>query len=386
MRRYVGHYLAPHPSRGIRELYASKVILDFAVALVMLYEPIYLYRQGFSVISILGFYLGVYFLCFFLLPLGGKIGRMVGYERAMALSGPFLILYYLSFVAISGDWRFVVPAAVMLAIQKSIYWPSYHADFAASSQGPETGREISNLTALTSLVTAFAPALGGMLVMLGGWVTLFAVVIVLVIASNIPMLITPEISAGRGLPYLSAVRRVFRSENRRRFLAYLGYGEEMIALGLWPVFIALKVPDLLSLGMIVSSAMIVRVLVVLYTGGLVDEGARQPVLRNGVVFTAGSWLIRPLAVGGLGVFLFDAFYGVSKNMVAIPMASINYELSRSDRAEIDHAVFFEMALGVGKALACLLAMAIFWVFPDGWWLAFLLAGAFTALYALMRDG
>lgn len=383
-RHFWEHYLAPHPSREVRELWLSAAIRDFAVAMVMVFEPIYLYRLGFSAIAILGFYAVLYLLYFFLLPIGYRIAAKRGFEHTMVLASPFLILYYLSFFAIAWDWRFIFLALVTLVIQKMLYWPSYHADFAIWHKNSESGREISNLSALLSLSAALAPVVGGLVIAFGGFPALFVLVSVLIVVSNLPMLTTPEKASQATVPYGASVRRVFKPANRRHLLSFLGFGEEIVALVLWPIFIALKVPDLLSIGAIITLAMVVKLLVTLYVGGLVDEGARMPVLRNGVIFTLGSWVIRPLVAGGLGVFLFDSFYRVAKNMTLVPMTATIYD-NAQQRDGVEYIVFFEMALALGKILACLVGIAIFWLVPGAWWLIFLMAGALTLLYGLMPE-
>jgi hypothetical protein len=383
-RHFFEHYLAPHPAREVRELFMSRALRDFAVALVMVFEPIYLYREGFGVIAILAFYAVLYALFFFLLPLGYRIARQRGYEKTMALSTPFLILYYLAFFGIAWDWRFIFLALAALAIEKMLYWPAYHSDFALWHKGSESGREVAGMAAILSLTGALAPLIGGAVIALGGFTSLFLLVAVILVISNIPMLLTPERVEPEPVPYWPAVRRVFKHQNRRHFWAFMGFGEELIALVLWPVFIGIAVPDLLSLGAIITLAMAVKLAITLYVGGLVDEGARMPVLRNGVVFSAASWLIRPLANGPLGVFLFDSFYRVSVNMTIVPITAITYD-NALDKGGTEYIVFFEMVLSLAKIAACLLGMLVFWLVPDGWWIIFLIAGAFTVLYTLIPE-
>lgn len=381
-REFWEHYFAPHPAREVRELFMSRAIRDLAVAMVMVFEPIYLYRQGFSIFAILGFYAAVYVVFFFLLPIGHKVARRKGYEHTMLFATPVLIIYYLSFFAIGWDWRFIFLAVVALGVQKTLYWQSYHSDFALWHKHSEAGREIADMTALLSLTRAIAPLIGGVVIALGGFSALFILVSVILVVSNIPMLATPERVIPIRTQYLPAMKRLFAKPNRRHFWTYIGYGEELIALVLWPIFIALKVPDLLTLGAIVSLAMGAKVVVTLYVGSLVDDGARMPVLRNGVVFSIGSWLIRPLVAGGLGVFLFDSFYRVSKNMTNVPLTATAYDNTQGSGGT-DYIVFWEMALCLGKLAACLLGMLVFWLFPDGWWLIFILAALFSILYTLM---
>ncbi len=384
LRHFIEHYLAPHPSREVKEILQSTTILDFAVSLVMVFEPIYLYSQGFSIEQILLFYGAVYILYFFLLPIGGRICHSHGYEHTILISSPFLILYYLSFFAIAYSRLFIVAAVISLAIQKILYWPSYHSNFATWSEQTESGREISNTWAMASFASAAAPVLGGLIAAAAGFKIIFVVAAVLILASNIPLLRTPEFFVPKPFSYGRAMGRLVQKKNRRKFLAYVGYGEEFVALVLWPIFVSTVIPDMFSLGVVMSLAMIVNVVVTLYVGGLTDDGGRLPVLRSGVFFAASSWLARLLVTGGLGVFLIDSFYRVAKNMIGVPLTSLIYDEARGEAAT-ETVVFFEMALSIGKILAALLAALLFSIFPDGWAAVFIMAAVFTALFAVLNE-
>lgn len=384
IRHFIEHYLAPHPTQEVKELFISTSILDFAVSAVMIFEPIYLYKQGFSLQQILWFYVAVYVLYFFLLPIGGRICRRHGYEHTILFSAPFLIIYYLSFFAISYNRVFIAAAVIALAIQKILYWPGYHSNFATWSEKTERGREISNLSALIAFTSAMAPVIGGLVVALWGFKTLFIIVAVLILASNIPMLRTPEFFMPKPFPYVEAFGRLLQQQNRRSFWVFVGYGEELIVLVLWPIFAATIVSDLFSLGIVVSLSMLANILATLYIGSIVDEGDRVPVLRSGTVFVAGSWLARIMVSSGLGIFLVDSFYRVAKNMVGVPLMAMVYDGARRG-GTAETVVFFEMALSVGKIAAALLAMVVIHFFPGFWPAIFVLAGLFSALFLLMRD-
>lgn len=381
-RSYIEHYFAPHPSQQVRELFVSRAILDFAVGMVMLFEPIYLRSVGFSVPSILAFYGAIYVLYFLLLPLGGRICRRHGYEHTILFSSPFLVIWYLAFFAIPLHWAFIPIAIVALAIQKILYWPGYHANFATWSEKGKDGREVSTMAAVGGLAAVAAPAFGGLIIATLGYATLFVLVSALILLSNVPLLRTPELFMPQGFGYGAAMRRIARPEHRRRLLAFFGFGEELFALVAWPIFIALVIPDAPSIGAVVSLAMLVNVGATLYVGRVSDNGNRPAVIRSGVVYVVGSWLLRPLVTGGLGAFLTDSFSRVAKNMVAVPLTATLYGEAR-DGAVMESVVFFEMALALGKAAAAFLGAIILFVSPDAWPAIFLLAAAFSALYAFM---
>lgn len=381
-RQYAEHYFAPHPSQQVRELFVSAAILNFAAGAMMLFEPLYLHSVGFSMPQILLFYAALYALYFFLLPLGGRICRRHGYEHTILFSSPFLVLWYLSLYAIPWNHAFIGIALGALVFQKILYWPGYHANFATWSSKLEQGREVSNMSALAGLAAVFAPAFGGLVIAFFGFKTLLALTAALILLSNIPLLRTPELYMPQEFAYLPALTRPFRKEHRRRTLAFAGFGEELIALVAWPIFMAAAIPDFASLGAVVTLAMLVNVAVILYVGRVSDEGDRGAVLRSGVIYAIASWVLRPAATGALGVFLMDSFYRVSKNMLNVPLLSTVYQDAR-DGALMETVVHFEMALSLGKITAALGSAWILWMFPSAWWAVFMLAGGFAALYALM---
>ncbi|MEY4722690.1 MAG: hypothetical protein RLZZ324_203 [Candidatus Parcubacteria bacterium] len=390
LTHYVEHYFAPHPSQQVRELFVSKTIQDFATHAIMLFEPIYLHVVvGFTIPQTLTFYAALYAIYFFFLPVGGRISRKRGNERTMLLSSPFLIIWYLALLAMPLDRAYIAIALIAIVIQKILYWPSYHADFAAWSGRAERGREVSTSIVLTGVATTLAPAFGGFVIAYYGFKTLFLLACALILLSNVPLLKTPEFFVPQPFPYWAAMKRPFKRANWAGSVAFFGHGEDMIAAVAWPLFIAIVIPDLGALGVIVSVAMLVNVAVILYVGRLTDEGDRTAVLRSGTYYTAAAWLLRPFTLGGFGVFMMDSFYRVSKNMFGVPLYAGRYDEANLTRNEgvMESVISYEMALALGKAAGVAAAAAIlaWWPLktPDAWSAVFVLAGLWTAFYLFM---
>ena len=114
----VPSFFPHHISRELKELFWSRAIMDFAVAAVALFEPIYLYTLGYSLQVILLFYIEVYIVYFILLPVGAKFANRFGYEHSMTLSTIFLVGYYLALYAIGSNPIFlVIPRIQYLSFQ-----------------------------------------------------------------------------------------------------------------------------------------------------------------------------------------------------------------------------------------------------------------------------
>jgi len=72
-------FFATKLSYQVRELYIAASMVSLAAAMVAIFEPIYLYKIGFSLEKILLFYLAVYVAYLFSIPLGAKFARRFGY-------------------------------------------------------------------------------------------------------------------------------------------------------------------------------------------------------------------------------------------------------------------------------------------------------------------
>ncbi len=368
-------------SQQMRELYLSTVILDFAASAVLIFEPIYLWSIGFSLQRILFFYLAVYVVYFVILPFGGKVVRSRGYEHGIIYSSPFLILYYLSLFAIPFSPVFVGVAVIAYAIQKMLYWPGYHADFARFGSANQTGRELSVLVMFASVATIAGPIIGGFILVTFGYSVLFVFVSTLILLSNIPLMMTPEVFTPRTFSYQDSWKRLWRPENRRRLISYMGFGEEFIVAIIWPIFMYTVVREYFSLGAIVSFATLATMLVAVVVGRLADGAERRRVLQLGTLFTVLSWLVR-LVSGGLGgVFLADTMYRSARTAVGIPLIAMTYTKARA-YSVTKSAVFLEASVVLGKILAAVLCILLVTFCAPGWNLLFLLAAAFTLLYAL----
>lgn len=360
-------------------MFISSAILEVAVGMVSLFVPIYLYTIGFGLVRIALYYAAIYALCLLLLPFGGMICRRHGYEHSILYSSPFLIIYFLALFAIPYHPFFAVVSIVAIAIRHVLYWPGYHANFATWSGDGERGKEVSNHTAINAVMAALAPAIGGLIVNFFGFAPMFILVVVLVFLSNVPLFRSPEHFEPREFSYGKAFRSLVDKANRPTFLAFLGFGEDLVFLVFWPLFIAFVIKDAFSIGAIVSLSMLANILVTLYVGKWSDDGKSTSLLKNGAIFAAGSWVVRPLIATGLGIFFVDSFYRIARNMVGVPLIKLSYERARQVGV-MNTVVFFEMALALGKLLAALIAAAAFAWLPMPWLFVFVLAGAMTLLY------
>ncbi len=378
--QHLWKYLVASPSRQVRELFLSTTILDFAVSSISIFEPIYLWQKGFSIPHILLFYLAIYGVYFLLQPLGGKVTRSRGYEHGIIFSTPFLILYYFSLFAISYSPVFLGVAVISLAIHKTLYWPGFHADFARFGAADHQGRELGALVFFLSLSSISGPIFGGLLIKLFGFPVLFVVVAGCILASNIPLLLTPERFVPRDLSYVDAYKRLLKPENRRLVLAHMGYGEEFVALVLWPIAMYGVVGHFATLGLIVTIGALFTAIVGFFIGRLTDTGKRRTLLRLGALLTAITWPARAAISAPASVLTTETLYRSARMAQGMPMLAMTYDRARQ-YSVTKTAILLEMAVVMGKCSAAFFAFLAFSFFPEhAWTMVYFLATGYTLLY------
>ncbi len=378
-------WLPNHLTRQMRELYWATFIQNLALAMLLLFEPIYLWQQGFSITQILWFFFILYAVYFFILPLGAKFATLKGFENGIAVSTVALVAYYACLYLVAFSWWWIVPAVIFYVLQKTFYWPAFYADFGRYSDLAEEGKEVSALHVALSGVYVIGPLLGGALITYGSWGLMFIVGCSLILASNWFLLHTREQFAPRNFPYLAAYKRLFARENRRSLVGYLGFGEELILLVLWPVFIATIISQYVEIGALVAVSTLVMIVATLYIGKLSDERDKRYVLRFSTVLYFFVWLARLLARTPLGIFFVDSFSRLTKNIVNVPLLALLYERARS-RSVMDTVVSFELALIIGKVVTAGLLLIIFsqiTSLENVWPVAWLIAAVMTLFYTII---
>jgi MFS family permease len=369
--------------KEIEELYWNTGLYNLALNLTYIFEPIFLYNLGFSLTEIMFFYTVLYTAYTVLIIPISKITSKIGYKHAIFISSLAYIAYWFLLYQIKFHPGLFLVAPILFAIQKSLYWPPYNADIAISNIKNQRGREVGVLFSVIEVVAILGPIVGGFISYQFGFVALFTTAAILMVASVYPLFRTPEVYT----------RHEFRFKNfwaivrkyPQNFFGYWGYAEDLMLMSLWPIFMFIVIPEIFSVGAIITFASLIAVVLMLYLGKLVDRYKKVNFLPIGAVFYGFTWLFRSFAPNVGGVITFDILTRLGKGIVNVPLLSRTFEVAglRGPDFAIAYAVFFEFSLAVGKVLTALLAI---WILNSTGSITnvFILAGTMTMLYGLIR--
>ncbi len=377
---HLPHYFSSKIRAEIEHLYAAVAIGNLAQAIITLFEPIFLYQVvGLSITEVLMFTAGVYAAYALLIPFGGKIAAQFGYAHSIFFSIPFQIIFWFLILGSENNVILLVPAAICLAIQKTLYWPALHASMARFSDKEQRGREFSFMYAIMNLMQIIGPMLGGFLSAIFGIEVLFIIASIIYFCSTVPILWAREKFVYK--PYRFHDTFNLYKKYPLQFLGYFGFGEELLVLTVWPIFIYLILNNYQDTGTLVTVATLVATGLALYIGFYTDKHSKLALLRTGTVIYALTWLVRIPVISPFAAFITDALSRTTKSLVFIPASAITYD-NASETHILPYVIGFEQMLAIGKMLAALVGIAVF--LATGSFIAlFIVAAIFSLFYFLI---
>ncbi|MFA5991202.1 MAG: MFS transporter [Candidatus Doudnabacteria bacterium] len=374
---HLPHYFSKNVRREMGQLYASSAISNFALSIITLFEPIFLYTVlHFSVPKILMFMAVVYAVYIVFIPIGGKFASAYGYRHCIALSVPFQIFYWLALLASTAHPNAAFLAAVVFGLQKSFYWPGFHSVIARYSQNQQVGREFGMAYAINSIAQIGGPLVGGILSQYFGIATAFLLAAVIYCASIVPLLLAKEIFIPKVYEFKQTLK-LYR-DYPKKFLGYMGFGEELLVLTIWPIFIYLVVKDYKDTGLLSAASSFVAAIIALFLGKISDLYTKRVLIKIGAFFSSVFWLGRIFAGTFVTAFTSDALSKGAKETLFIPLSTLTYIRAEATHV-VPYAVFFEQSLAIGKLSACLIGALLFSL-TGSFVVLFILAAVYSLLY------
>ncbi len=346
----------------LKELYTSIGIFSFAFSLVAIFEPIFLYKQQFPLWAIALYYVLHYVLYCLLLPFGGKFASRFGLERSIVTSLPCFVLYFVALSLLPQAPFAIFGSLIFLTLHKVLYWPAYYTIFARFSDADNRGTELSWLGVFQYGAGIGGPAIGALIASTWGFPTLFLLAGALVLLSGIPLMRMRHVYRITDFSYASPWKMLKRVEYRKTFISTLGWGENLIDVLFWPLFLFITWGSLGSLGVYLSISLLIMTLVSFLIGDKAEKVSKERLVRTYIPFMMIGYLLRMVAFTPLRIVFTDSLARVSLTGVMIPMMYKVYSQAKGTRS-LEFAVAFELVLAISKAITALIIAFLFMFLP-----------------------
>lgn len=337
-------------------LYWTNALFSGAKALASILGPIYLYRNGFSFQVIIMYFIVTALVKVAALFVVFKLAGSLGPKVTMVVGIVFMIVHFMCFASMVslGTPLFIVGA--LLGLANAFFYPSFRMCFSFATQTNATGMQVAKLNSLSTLFTAVAPVIGGVVAGVAGVVAtyyiaagVFALALLFTAGQSIP---SPKLGFHfKDIPRGAAVRDYFSNAS---------YSTSGLAdLLAWPLLIGLIIPTYAGIGMYAGLLVAASVGVQLWVGRVGDKkgdklfllgGAAVNVLYNALRLFASSvgHLVGLSMLSALSSSLLSSSYGARFYKNIHPQRHLEYLFMMEFANSITWLVYFPLLLWVSS--------------------------------------
>ncbi len=371
--------------KEINHIYLSIFIMYFATSLIGIFVPIYLYSIGYQISSIVFFYFLVSFYFVLFSTLGAKIFSRIGIKYSIILSTPFLILYYLglNIIEIGSYLFFLLP--VFLSLHMIFFNYGYHMNYIEHSEKKKEGKEVSLIGILTTIATAAAPFIAGIIIVETSYDFLFLIGSFLLVLGTIPVFFLKEKNNEFPIDFVLVKKYLLEKKHSGNVMSFTGYAiESIIGRTLWPIFLIILLIKTDTVGFFVSISFIFSIIVYYFIGNFTDRFKnKDKLIRWGTLFYFFGWLGRLFVNSPLKVILVDTYKSMSQKILHVPWSVSSYDIARKEKYFM-FIVTREITYNLARIIILPLVFLFFFLDFYPFLISFLLASFFTLFYPLLK--
>ncbi|MBT6774316.1 MFS transporter [Candidatus Woesearchaeota archaeon] len=334
------------PHKELTQVYISSAIRNFAISLISLFVPLYLYKElGYPLEQVLYFFIFYAVVFAILSPLAAKFSARYGLKHAVLVSVPLyllfvLLLYFLPVVKIP-----LMVISGLLGASQAFYWMGMHLVFTRASDHKHRGEEFGKRKSVSILAAMFGPLIGGILIKYTGFKSVFILTSLLLFSSALFLFLSKE----NHVRYHFSIRSLIDKRQWRNALFFTARGSQVIASGvIWPMFIFLILDDYLSLGLVGFFLSGISAVLVFFIGKYSDHYSKRKIVRWVAGFESVSWFIRAAVTTVGHVFGATIFGAFTFGVIEAPLGAMEYDKAKENPA--NYFVNREIFLCFGRIL------------------------------------
>lgn len=372
----------------INELYWSMALGSFAVGLIGLFIPIYLFQYfNGSIVPVFIFYALQSVIQILLVPFSAKLLSKIGVKKTLAIGKPFLALYLIALTFLSQGGLWFLGLAIIFKVLFLITTPlGHHVDFARFSSGKKRGSQIGTAQIIVALAKSAAPLIGGFTIATLGYTPVFAVAVVLMIASTVPLFFSEEIYETYTLDWKRSFKYVFAKDHYRTGIAFFVEGfEYSTAIFLLPIFAFTVIGSIETLGWVTSASLAVTVVFTHVLGKLIDKYGPRKILSFSSVAHFFTWIAYAFIHTPLQYLFASSAHSLAATANHMPMSTLYYQQAQQRKHGIDEfVVFHEIAHNLGRILMFCIIIVGFYYGIQNFLLYFGVSALAAFIYRIMK--
>ncbi len=334
------------PKKELTRIYASLTLRSFALSLVSIFVPLYLFQEiGLSLQQTLSFYLFYSVIFAIFTPVAAKFSSRFGVKHSVLFSMPFYLLFVILLYLLP---KYNIPLILIsssVGISLAFYWIGMHLIFHKASDRKHRGEEFGKRSSMMILATMIGPIIGGFLINAFSFNLVFIIVSIFLILSGLILFLSKD----NNVKYHFSVKSIVNKDHWKNSLFFVSYGSEVICHGVvWPLFIFMILKNYLSLGLIGSLLAGITALLVWSVGKYSDRTDKRKIIKWVTSFESLSWFLRALVLTTAHVFSVTIFGAITRGIKTSPLGALEYDKAQKDI--VGYFVSREIFICLGRIL------------------------------------
>jgi len=341
-----------YPHKELTQIYFSAATRSFAVSLLSLFVPLYLYRElGYSFDETLLFFVIYSIVLAITTPFAAKFSARFGCKHSVLISIPFYLLFIVGLYWLP-TLKIPLPLiSALLGISLAFYWMGMHLVFRKASDSKHRGEEFGKKESISILSTMLGPILGGVLIKYLGFKPVFVLAAMLLFISAFFLFLSKE----KHVRYKFSLHSILDKKHWKDSLFFISRGSRVIASGvIWPLFAFIIVKDYLSLGILESVLAGLSAFVLWAVGKFSDHYDRKKILHYVAGFESIAWFFRSMISSVAQAFGVAIFSSVTYGIYESTAGALEYDKARGN--ETEYFVSREIFICIGRILILLVVL------------------------------
>lgn len=314
---------------NINAVYSMHIIEGFASSLVGIFIPIYFLTLGYSISTVIIFFMIHHSLVLLVSLPSGYLIEKKGYLWPLILRIPLLFGFLLLVYILDTTPTPIYILAALSGAQSGLYWTALNILFAKNAPEKKMGSSISKLFALPKLPRLVGPLIAGFIAAFWGFKLLFIIAFIIFLLSLVPLFNSAAIKADFKFEFRKGIK--FFKKHPKFIISEIfdNLGAEVEGI-IWPIFIFLTLSNTIAVGMLKTFITLGTILFTLMVGNLSDKHDRRIFIRLGVLFILVIWFVRFYFDDEVVYFGSTLLAGFAYMLLMVPYTAMIFSQARKD--------------------------------------------------------
>ncbi len=332
-----------HWDMNIVEFYAYQTLLKIAQSMTNLFVPIYLFSDlGYSLPQVVLFFVVLQLGFSLIIPFAGYVIHFLGIKKTIAASLPMLVIYFMSLKYLTGDFvsdmLFMTPILFLRAGLKGSGQVATDVFMAKHVLKKNTAKMLAMLKILMVTASILAPLIGGWVSYIYGFDMLFWIAIGLVLASGIPLFLTPDEHFPPKYEAHDILDFVKDEADRNYLVAEFGnIFTDVIMWIMWPLFLFFAIQSTAGMGTLVTISATLSMGMAYFIGQKINGKDAKLLMKNGIRGAATLFFFRAISLNPFIIGIIDAANKILDPIYRIPYDRAAYRVIIAHKNQIKMA-------------------------------------------------